>query len=342
MSFKRGILLIGLAVTFIPVSTVFAEDSADFVACQLIKPRGEFTPMKEKKNCFRDLAKETARQYNELLKQPSVHVAEPRERRSTGDRGEVAVDESGAALLTCPGETLLYIPKIIYAQEAISGNTQEIDVIDLCSPGIERWQLSDAICDYAELPIVTSDGAKFCFNSAIQARTEWCAQWGDTIDANKCWGTRPQYSALQEFLFDSEGNETAYKAHDVGSMCVTTVRMRGCFRKNNITLLCDENDLRITTADMNDNVEEVAEVCDLAAQCIDDVINTNPDIFQADGNNITTMSLNESYEFNRVQLVTDVVKDAFLEEKSTATRLSPGAAGLLGMICRSAADQPPW
>jgi len=60
---------------------------------------------------------------------------------------------------------------------------------------------------------------------------------------------------------------------------------------------------------MNDNVEEVAEVCDLAAQCIDDVINTNPDIFQADGNNITTMSLNESYEFNRVQLVTDVVQD---------------------------------
>ena len=63
MSFKRGILLIGLAVTFIPVSTVFAEDSADFVACKQIKPNGKFKPMKEKKDCFRDLAKETARQY---------------------------------------------------------------------------------------------------------------------------------------------------------------------------------------------------------------------------------------------------------------------------------------
>ena len=283
MSFKIRILILGLAVTFIPVntvfaedsedfvacqqikprgeftpmkekkncfrdlaketarqynellkqpsahSTVFAEDSEDFVACQQIKPRGEFTPMKEKKNCFRDLAKETARQYNELLKQPSVHVAEPRERRSTGDKGEVAVDESGAALLTCPGEILLYIPSIIYAQEAISGNNQQIDVIDLCSTEIERWQLSDAICDYAELPIETSDGAKFCFNSAIQDRTKWCTQWGDTIDINKCWGTRHQYtpttsvSSATKFLVDKDGELTA--STSITDLCTQVLRM---------------------------------------------------------------------------------------------------------------------
>ncbi|HIA46037.1 MAG TPA: hypothetical protein EYN95_09820 [Methylococcaceae bacterium] len=65
MSLKSGLLIIWLAVTFIPVSTVFADDSEDFVACQQIKPKGKFRPMKEKKNCFRDLARQRESELNE-------------------------------------------------------------------------------------------------------------------------------------------------------------------------------------------------------------------------------------------------------------------------------------
>ena len=43
--------------TLITVSPVIAEDSAAFVECQQIKPRGKFRPMKQKKNCFRNLAR---------------------------------------------------------------------------------------------------------------------------------------------------------------------------------------------------------------------------------------------------------------------------------------------
>jgi len=39
------------------VSTVFAEDSADFVACQQIKSHGDFNLLQQKKNCFRDVAR---------------------------------------------------------------------------------------------------------------------------------------------------------------------------------------------------------------------------------------------------------------------------------------------
>ena len=39
------------------VSPVFAEDSPEFVACQQIKPAGDFNLMKQKKNCFRDVAR---------------------------------------------------------------------------------------------------------------------------------------------------------------------------------------------------------------------------------------------------------------------------------------------
>ena len=45
-------------LTLITVSPVFAEDSEAFVECQKIKPNGQsYDLMKEKKNCFRDLAR---------------------------------------------------------------------------------------------------------------------------------------------------------------------------------------------------------------------------------------------------------------------------------------------
>ena len=43
--------------TLITVAPVFAEDSPEFVACQQIKPSGDFRLMKQKKNCFRDVAR---------------------------------------------------------------------------------------------------------------------------------------------------------------------------------------------------------------------------------------------------------------------------------------------
>ena len=43
--------------TFITVSPVIAEDSPEFVACQQIKPQGNFKLMRQKKNCFRDVAR---------------------------------------------------------------------------------------------------------------------------------------------------------------------------------------------------------------------------------------------------------------------------------------------
>jgi len=46
-------------LTLMTVSPVFAadEDSPAFKQCQQIKPHGKFGPMKQKKNCFRDLAR---------------------------------------------------------------------------------------------------------------------------------------------------------------------------------------------------------------------------------------------------------------------------------------------
>ena len=43
--------------TLITVAPVLAEDSPEFVACQQIKPSGDFRLMKQKKNCFRDVAR---------------------------------------------------------------------------------------------------------------------------------------------------------------------------------------------------------------------------------------------------------------------------------------------
>ena len=68
-------------LTLIPVSSVFAEDSPDFVACQQIKPAGDFNLMKRKKNCFRDVARALQDQSGN-----SMHTVAP----SDPSGGEVA------------------------------------------------------------------------------------------------------------------------------------------------------------------------------------------------------------------------------------------------------------
>ena len=66
--------LFGLA--FFKVSPVLAEDSAAFVECQKIKPNGmSYDLMKEKKNCFRDLAR--ALNDNLLTHSPAAPIIEP-------------------------------------------------------------------------------------------------------------------------------------------------------------------------------------------------------------------------------------------------------------------------
>jgi hypothetical protein len=53
--------------TLITVAPVFAEDSPEFVACQQIKPSGDFRLMKQKKNCFRDVARLSQQQSGDSM-----------------------------------------------------------------------------------------------------------------------------------------------------------------------------------------------------------------------------------------------------------------------------------
>ena len=50
-------ILFLFGLTLISVSPVSAQDSPEFMACKQIKPRGNFKLMKQKKNCFRDVAR---------------------------------------------------------------------------------------------------------------------------------------------------------------------------------------------------------------------------------------------------------------------------------------------
>ena len=52
MLFKQVILIIGLVVTFIPVSTVFALDTQEFQTCE-----GKKIKKGKKRHCFRDLVR---------------------------------------------------------------------------------------------------------------------------------------------------------------------------------------------------------------------------------------------------------------------------------------------
>ena len=50
-------ILFFFGFTLITVAPVLAEDSPEFVACQQIKPSGDFRLMKQKKDCFMDVAR---------------------------------------------------------------------------------------------------------------------------------------------------------------------------------------------------------------------------------------------------------------------------------------------
>ena len=56
-TYRIVFILFLFGFTFITVSPVIAEDSPEFVACQQIKPQGNFKLMRQKKNCFRDVAR---------------------------------------------------------------------------------------------------------------------------------------------------------------------------------------------------------------------------------------------------------------------------------------------
>ena len=68
-------ILFVFGLTLITVSPVLAEDSSEFVACQQIKPSGDFRLMKQKKNCFRDVARALQDQSGDSVQ--SVAPTEP-------------------------------------------------------------------------------------------------------------------------------------------------------------------------------------------------------------------------------------------------------------------------
>jgi hypothetical protein len=51
-------------LTLMGVAPVFAEDCAAFKQCQQIKPRGKTNVMRQKSNCFRNLARDLAEGIN--------------------------------------------------------------------------------------------------------------------------------------------------------------------------------------------------------------------------------------------------------------------------------------
>ena len=64
------------------MSPVFSEESPEFVACQQIKPAtvikstGAFDLMKEKKNCFRDLARELESRAADAIQTKDATIAD--------------------------------------------------------------------------------------------------------------------------------------------------------------------------------------------------------------------------------------------------------------------------
>jgi chromosome segregation ATPase len=80
------------------VSPVFAADSAAFKQCQQIKPQGKFGPMKQKKNCFRDVARALQDQSGDSVQ--SVAPAEPSGGEVAQLNARIAESESQVATLT--------------------------------------------------------------------------------------------------------------------------------------------------------------------------------------------------------------------------------------------------
>jgi hypothetical protein len=68
-------------LTLMTVSPVFAadEDSPAFKQCQQIKPHGKFGPMKQKKNCFRDLARMTLNAGKQVIARQQQQLSRSRQ-----------------------------------------------------------------------------------------------------------------------------------------------------------------------------------------------------------------------------------------------------------------------
>jgi myosin heavy subunit len=84
--------------TLFTVAPVFAADSAAFKQCQQIKPQGKFGPMKQKKNCFRDVARALQDQSGDSVQ--SVAPAEPSGGEVAQLNARIAESESQVATLT--------------------------------------------------------------------------------------------------------------------------------------------------------------------------------------------------------------------------------------------------
>ena len=87
-------------LTLMTVSPVFAadEDSPAFKQCQQIKPHGKFGPMKQKKNCFRDLARILSNAANQVT---ARHDNTPQRSKPIGVQRDVGVTPSWTKP-TCP------------------------------------------------------------------------------------------------------------------------------------------------------------------------------------------------------------------------------------------------
>jgi DNA repair exonuclease SbcCD ATPase subunit len=91
-------ILFLLGFTLFTVAPVFAADSAAFKQCQQIKPQGKFGPMKQKKNCFRDVARALQDQSGDSVQ--SVAPAEPSGGEVAQLNARIAESESQVATLT--------------------------------------------------------------------------------------------------------------------------------------------------------------------------------------------------------------------------------------------------
>jgi threonine synthase len=136
-------ILFFFGFTFITVAPVIAEDSPEFVACQQIKPNGGFRLMKQKKNCFRDVARLFQGQSGD-----SVQAVVPVE--SSG--GEVAQlnariveSESQVATLTTTNAQLQEQLRSARSQtEALVAKTSELEV-KIATPR-DAEQVVEEIC----------------------------------------------------------------------------------------------------------------------------------------------------------------------------------------------------
>ena len=91
-------ILFLFGLTLMTVSPVFAADSAAFKQCQQIKPQGKFGPMKQKKNCFRDVARALQDQSGDSVQ--SVAPAEPSGGEVAELNARIVESQSQVATLT--------------------------------------------------------------------------------------------------------------------------------------------------------------------------------------------------------------------------------------------------